>query len=128
MTKRPLVGLALMLGLAAAWAQEPGPLVEAGCVAENACRDDVRVLDIRSRKIDGESRAEYVQAHIPCAVHSDYVQGGWRAKQGDVPGVLSSVAELEGLIGRLGIDASTRVVIAPLGDHAKSMASAARLY
>ena len=58
MMKRPLVGLALMLGLAAAWAQEPGPLVEAGWVAKNACRDDVRVLDIGSRKIDGESRPE----------------------------------------------------------------------
>ena len=58
MTKRPLVGLALMLGLAAAWAQKRGPLVEAGCVAESACRDDVRVLDIGSRKIDGESRPE----------------------------------------------------------------------
>jgi thiosulfate/3-mercaptopyruvate sulfurtransferase len=126
--RRSFVGLALMLGLAAAWAQDPGPLVEADWVANNACRDDVRVLDIRSRKIDGESRPEYLQAHIPCAVHSDYVQDGWRAKQGEVPGVLPSVAELEGLIGRLGIAASTRVVIAPLGEHAKSMASAARLY
>ena len=42
--------------------------------------------------------------------------------------MLPSVTELERLIGGLGIDASTRVVIAPLGEHAKSMASAARLY
>ncbi|MGB5831590.1 MAG: rhodanese-like domain-containing protein, partial [Thiohalocapsa sp.] len=45
-----------------------------------------------------------------------------------VPGMLPSVQKLEVLIGGLGIDNDTRVVIAPLGADSKSMAAAARVY
>jgi thiosulfate/3-mercaptopyruvate sulfurtransferase len=86
------------------------------------------VLDIRSQKIDGESQGEYMQGHIPCAVHSDYVKAGWRAKADGVPGMLPAEDPLERLIGGLGIDQATQVVIAPLGQDAKSVAAAARVY
>ncbi|MFZ0788146.1 MAG: sulfurtransferase [Chromatiaceae bacterium] len=103
-------------------------MVDAEWVAENSCRDDVRVLDIRSEKIDGESQTEYAQGHIPCAVHSDYVKAGWRTKADGVPGMLPTIDQLERLIGGLGIDQTTQVVIAPLAQDAKSVAAAARVY
>ena len=123
-----ITGSFLALWLVSAWGMGPGPLVDAEWVAQNGCRDDVRVLDIRSEKIDGESREAYLQGHVPCAVHSDYVKAGWRAKADGVPGMLPAADRLERLIGGLGIDEPTQVVIAPLGQDAKSMAAAARVY
>lgn len=121
-------GIFLVLWLGSTWAQTPGPLVDAAWIAENSCLEDVRVLDIRSKKIDGESQSEYAIGHIPCAVHTDYIKGGWRTKEGAVPGMRPPVDELERLIGALGIDRDTLVVVAPLGENAKSMAAATRVY
>lgn len=105
-----------------------GPLVDAAGLQAIACEPGVVVLDVRSEKIDGQSSTDYSQGHVPCAIHSDYVKGGWRAKVNGVPGMLPSVQQLEALIGGLGIDNNTRVVIAPLGANSKSMAGAARVY
>lgn len=105
-----------------------GPLIDAAGLQAIACEPGVVVLDVRSEKIDGQSSADYALGHVPCAIHSDYVKGGWRAKVDGVPGMLPSVQQLEALIGGLGIDNDTRVVIAPLGVDAKSMAGAARVY
>jgi thiosulfate/3-mercaptopyruvate sulfurtransferase len=126
--KRLFTGVLLALGLHPAWAGAPGPLVDAAWVAENSCREDVVVLDIRSEKIDGESREAYERGHIPCAVHSDYTEGGWRTKVAGVPGMLPGVERLEALIGGLGIGNETQVVIAHLGADAKSASSATRVY
>jgi len=117
------------LGLGAVQAGQTGtPLVSADELKAIACTPNVVVLDIRSDKIDGQSRADYERGHVPCAVHSDYIKDGWRAKQAGVPAMLPPVEKLEALIGGLGIDEATRVVIAPLGENAKSMAAAARVY
>jgi len=126
--KKTAAGLSLVFWLGVAWAETPGPLVDAGWVGANSCRDGIVVVDVRSQKIDGESRPEYEKGHIPCAVHTDYVKGGWRTKAGDVPGMLSPVEKLEKLIGGLGIDNETWVVIAPLGKDSKSVSSATRIY
>jgi thiosulfate/3-mercaptopyruvate sulfurtransferase len=128
MMKPLYTGFFLAFWLGSTWAQTPAPLVDANWAAENSCLEDVRVLDIRSEKIDGESRSEFALGHIPCAVHTDYVKAGWRTKQGTVPGMLPPIDALEGLIGALGIDGTTHVVVAPLGENAKSMAAAARVY
>lgn len=104
------------------------PLIDAAGLKPIACEPGVVVLDLRSDKIDGQSRADYVQGHIPCAVFSDYIKDGWRAKVNGVPGMLPPVGKLEALIGGLGIDDETRVVIAPVGADAKSIAGAARVY
>lgn len=126
--KRLLTGVLLAVSLHPAWAEAPDPLVDAAWVVENGCRDDVVVLDIRSKKIDGESREAYERGHIPCAVHSDYVKGGWRTKVDGVPGMVPGVEQLESLIGGLGIGNGTQVVIAHLGADAKSVSSATRVY
>ena len=104
------------------------PLVDANALQAIACGPGVVVLDVRSEKIDGQSSDDYAQGHIPCAIHSDYIKDGWRAKVAGVPGMLPPVQKLEGLIGGLGIDDDTRVVIAPFGADSKSMASATRVY
>ncbi len=104
------------------------PLIDASALQAIACEPGVVVLDVRSDKIDGQSSEDYARGHNPCALHSDYVKAGWRAKVEGVPGMLPSVQALEALIGGLGIDNDTRVVIAPLGENSKSMAGAARVY
>lgn len=105
-----------------------GPLIDASGLQAIACEPGVVVLDVRSEKIDGQSSSDYARGHVPCAIHSDYVKGGWRAKVDGVPGMLPSVQQLEALIGGLSIDNDTQVVIAPLGADSKSMAGAARVY
>jgi thiosulfate/3-mercaptopyruvate sulfurtransferase len=104
------------------------PLMDANTLKGISCEPDIVVLDVRSEKIDGQSSDGFVQGHIPCAIHSDYVKDGWRAKVAGVPAMLPPVEKLEALIGGLGIDSDTRVVIAPLGGDSKSMASATRIY
>jgi thiosulfate/3-mercaptopyruvate sulfurtransferase len=102
--------------------------VDSNVLQAIACGPGVVVLDVRSEKIDGQSNSDYVQGHVPCAIASDYIKDGWRAKVAGVPGMMPPVQKLEALVGGLGIDNDTRVVIAPFGADAKSMASATRVY
>jgi len=118
----------LLFGGSLLAAANPPPLVDSTWVKANGCRPDVMVLDVRSEKIDGQSKEDYLKGHIPCAVHSDYIKAGWRAKQKDVPGMLPPVDKLEELIGGLGIDNDTHVVVVPQGDKGVSMGSATRVY
>lgn len=120
-----VVGLMLMLGAGAVSAATP--LVDVGWIKDHSCDANVRVLDVRSR-IDGGSKATYLEGHIPCAVYSNYVSDGWRAKVDDVPGMLPPVEKLEALIGNLGVDNDTHVIIYPAGDKAADMGSATRIY
>jgi len=85
------------------------------------------VLDIRSA-IDGGGADAYQKAHIPGAVHSDYDKAGWRVTRGGVPFMLPTLAELEKLIGELGIDEDTHVIVVPAGVHYTDFGSAARTY
>lgn len=121
----------LLFWLLPAWAQAGAavaPLVDVAWIKANACNQGVVVLDIRSEKIDGQSVEDYRKGHVPCAVHTDYHTAGWRTKMQGVPGMLSPVDKLEQLIGGLGIDNDTHVVISPRGHNAKSMGAAARVY
>src|SRR3954471_11955900 len=88
---------------------------------------DVLVLDIRSA-IDGGGIEAYQQGHIPGATHSDCDKAGWRVTRGGVPFMLPTLPELEKLIGELGIDEDTHVVVVPAGVHYTDFGSAARTY
>src|SRR3954471_19602380 len=88
---------------------------------------DVFVLDIRSA-IDGGGVEAYQKGHIPGAIHSDYDKAGWRVTRGGVPFMLPTLPELEKLIGELGIDEDTHVVVVPAGVHHTDFGSAARTY
>ncbi len=103
------------------------PLVDVNWIKNNSCNNNVRVLDIRN-PLDGGSKTDYLKGHIPCAVHTDYLKGGWRAKVKDVVGQLSPTPKLEKLIGGLGIDNDTHVVIYHHGKNALDLGSATRVY
>jgi len=108
-------------------AERATPLVTTTWLKEHLKDPDVVVLDIRSA-IDGGGAEAYQKAHIPGAIHSDYDKAGWRVTRGGVPFMLPTLPELEKLIGELGIDEDTHVVLVPAGVHYTDFGSAARTY
>ena len=123
--KKLAIGLSLVLSTGIVGAATP--LVDVDWVKAHSCDANVRVLDVRNG-IDGGSKATYLAGHIPCAVYSNYLSSGWRSKVDDVPGQLSPTDKLEKLIGGLGIDNETHVVVYPAGKKAVDMGSATRTY
>ena len=103
------------------------PLVDVAWIKDHSCDDGVRVLDIRN-PIDGGSRTAYLQGHIPCAVYTDYLKGGWRSEVDGTPGQLSKPDDLAAMIGALGIDNDTHVVVYHHGKSAVDMGSSTRMY
>ena len=122
-----LVSLVALTFAAAARADNVRPLVSTVWLKEHLKDPDVFVLDVRSA-IDGGGVEAYQKGHIPGAIHSDYDKAGWRVTRGGVPFMLPTLAELEKLIGELGIDEDTHVVVVPAGVHFTDFGSAARTY
>ncbi len=60
------------------------------------------MLDIRSA-VDGGGAAAYEAAHVPGAIHTDYVKDGWRATKGMATGLLPERQHLAELFARCGI-------------------------
>jgi thiosulfate/3-mercaptopyruvate sulfurtransferase len=108
-------------------AADAPPLVSVEWLNSHLQDKNLVVLDIRSA-IDGGGAKAYAEAHIPGSVHSDYDKAGWRVTRGTVPFMLPSVAELEKLIGDIGIDETTRVVVVPAGVSFTDFGAAARSY
>jgi thiosulfate/3-mercaptopyruvate sulfurtransferase len=106
---------------------DPGPLVDADWLKANLDAPDLVVLDIRN-DIDGGSYEAYTEAHIPGAIHSDYLEAGWRTERDGVVGMTPDIASLEALIGNLGIENDDHVVIVHGGVNASDFGSAARVY
>jgi thiosulfate/3-mercaptopyruvate sulfurtransferase len=103
------------------------PLVTTTWLKQHLQDPDVLVLDVRSA-IDGGGAEAYQKGHISGAIHSDYDKAGWRVTRGGVPFMLPTLAELEKLIGELGIDEDTHVVVVPAGVHYTDFGAAARTY
>jgi thiosulfate/3-mercaptopyruvate sulfurtransferase len=103
------------------------PLVNVEWLKAHLNDKNVVVLDIRSA-IDGGGAEAYIAAHIPGSVHSDYDKAGWRVTRNDVPFMLPTLAELEKLIGDIGIDEDKHVVVVPAGVSYTDFGSAARTY
>jgi thiosulfate/3-mercaptopyruvate sulfurtransferase len=104
-----------------------GPLVSVEWLNSHRADPDLVVLDIRSA-IDGGGAQAYAAGHIPGSVHSDYDKAGWRVTRNNVPFMVPTVPELEKLIGDLGIDEATHVVVVPAGVNVLDFGSAARTY
>jgi thiosulfate/3-mercaptopyruvate sulfurtransferase len=121
-----LVTLVFVVALPAL-ADEPGPLVDVAWIKANAARDDVVLLDIRN-EIDGGSAEAFAEGHIPGAVYSNYLEAGWRTEIDGVVGQTPGVKQLGRLIGDLGIDNDTMVVVIPAGVSATDFGSASRIY
>jgi thiosulfate/3-mercaptopyruvate sulfurtransferase len=103
------------------------PLVSAQWLNGHLRDANLVVLDIRSA-IDGGGAQAYAAAHIPGSVHSDYDKAGWRVTRNNVPFMVPTTAELEKLIGDLGIDEDSHVVVVPAGVSVLDFGSAARTY
>ncbi|MDB5589922.1 rhodanese-like domain-containing protein [Enterovirga sp.] len=103
------------------------PLVSVGDLASALGQHATLVLDIRSA-VDGGGRAAFEAGHIPGAVHTDYVQDGWRATRGGGAGMLPEPEALSALFGRIGIEPGTHVVVAPAGVSSGDFSAAARVY
>ncbi len=77
--------------------------------------------------IDFQPAQYFQQAHIPGAVNTDYAK--WRSTNTDgLREMRPSDAQLNALIGGLGIDSNSDVVISPVGNGPGDMTAAARIY
>lgn len=102
------------------------PLVDVDWLKGNLGKPGIVVLDLTSGA--GKTRADYEKGHIPGAVFTDYAKDGWRVKIGKVQGMLPPPDKLEKVIGGLGIDNNTHVIIVPFGEKAVDMGAATRIY
>jgi thiosulfate/3-mercaptopyruvate sulfurtransferase len=119
--------LTLALLVAAPAAADAQPLVSVQWLNSHLRDANMVVLDIRS-VIDGGGDKAFTAAHLPGSVHSDYDKAGWRVTRNNLPFMLPTVAELEKLIGELGIDEDSHVVVVPAGVSVLDFGSAARTY
>ena len=78
------------------------PLIAPKALAALFGHPDLVVLDIRSA-VDGGGRAAYDAGHVPGAVHTDYVAGGWRVARDGGAGMLPDADALAALLGGLSI-------------------------
>jgi thiosulfate/3-mercaptopyruvate sulfurtransferase len=126
-----LAAISLVLGgltsPAMAADEKPQPLVSSSWLKARLGDPNIVILDIRSA-IDGGGKEAYLKGHIPGAVHTDYDKAGWRVTRNDIPFMVPTTAELEKVIGELGIDEDSYVVVVPAGVNATDFGSAARVY
>ena len=117
----------LFLVTAATAASAATPLVDTAWLAGKLTNDKLVLIDLRN-KIDGGSYDTYLEGHIPSAIHSDYLQDGWRVGRDDVVGLLPDAAQFEALARKLGVSGDSHVVLIPAGVNATDFGSSARAY
>ena len=126
MKKVTFIGWAMVLGLAVMvkTAFAASPLVDVAWVKEHSCDSNVRVLQTSYVL----SKADYLTGHIPCAVYTNYGKDGWRETLDGVRGMLPSADNLAKVIGGLGIDNDTHVVLYASGDNSSDLGTSTRIY
>ncbi len=96
------------------------PLVDAAWVKANLGKPGIVFVDL-------QGPSGFPRAHLPGAVSTDY--RSWRVRgPNGTPQMMPPVAYLEKLIGALGIDNKTHVVLTPIGQTPGDMAVATRIY
>jgi thiosulfate/3-mercaptopyruvate sulfurtransferase len=108
------------------------PLVVAEWLADRLSKPalgapDLLILDIRS-VVDGGGRQAYEAGHIPGAIHTDYVNDGWRATKGMASGLLPEPAALAELLSRIGLTPRHHAIIVSAGTTVGDFSAAARVY
>lgn len=99
------------------------PLVDVAWLKANHGKPGVTVLDLRPAK------QAYLAGHVPGAIFTDYAKDGWREKNAaGIEGMLPAPEKLATLIGSLGIDNSTLVILVPEGRNAADMGVVTRVY
>lgn len=95
-------------------------LISPELLVEKKIQENTVVLEIQPLNY-------YQQAHIPGAVHTDFEN--WRSTNREgIQQMLPEQTQLARLIGGLGIDNQSKVIIVPIGRGAADMAAAARIY
>ncbi len=120
-----LASFAVLVSAGSALAAEP--LVGADWLADNLSNDNVVVLDLREAAKEGDPDP-YLAGRIPGAIHAPYGASGWRAAMNGVPGMLPPEADLEALLGRLGVEEDDHLVIVSAGQSSSDFGAAARVY
>lgn len=113
--------LALLFTSVSALAQ---PLVDAAWAVANVGKPGVVFLDF-------QSGPDFLKGHIPGAVNSNYGKDGWRQDRArdKVPDMFPEKIEpLVEMIGKLGIDNDTHVVLVPPGNNVTDMGQGTRVY
>jgi thiosulfate/3-mercaptopyruvate sulfurtransferase len=95
------------------------PLVTIDWLQQNKQKANLVLLDLQSNQ-------NYLRFHIPGSINTEY--GDWRTEKTGQPKLLPPVPVMEKLIGSLGIDNNSHVVLISLGASAGDMAVAARVY
>ncbi|HEC90559.1 MAG TPA: sulfurtransferase [Alphaproteobacteria bacterium] len=122
------IALALAMVTAAGAVKAATPLVDVAWVKANLGKPGVVFLDVGG-KLGGKTKADFLRAHVPGAVWTNYLKDGWRYKdKNNTVGQLSPTPKLEKLIGGLGIGNKDHVVIIPVGGKALDVATATRIY
>lgn len=95
------------------------PLIGPSWLHDNRDNPDLVLLDLQDNQ-------NYLRFHIPGSINTNYAQ--WRVeKKGELKN-MPPVPVVEKLIGSLGIDNNSHVVLISLGASAGDMAAAARVY
>ena len=99
------------------------PLVDAAWAKANAGKQGVVFIDL-------QPATDFMRGHIPGAVNTNFAKDGWRAERASdkVPDMLGEPAKLAELIGKLGIDNDTHVVMVPPGANSTDMGMGTRIY
>jgi thiosulfate/3-mercaptopyruvate sulfurtransferase len=95
------------------------PLVSVDWLQQNRDEPNLVLLDLQNNQ-------NYLRFHIPGSVNTEYAQ--WRVEKKGAPKVMPTLPVMEKLIGSLGIDNNSHVVLIPLGASAGDLAVAARVY
>lgn len=122
------LALATLAGaLMAGTAHAAEPLVGPDWLKANLADENIVVLDLREPAEEGAADP-YPAGHIPGAVPAPYAASGWRTTVNNIPGMLPSEAEIEALLGRLGVENDDHVVIVSEGLSSSDFGAAARVY
>jgi thiosulfate/3-mercaptopyruvate sulfurtransferase len=120
--------LSLVMGLlpavAASTAASAQPLVDTTWLRQHLNDKNLVVLDVYVE----DKRVEFAAGHIPGALFTDFIRGGWRAKVGGAGGMLPEIKDIEKVIGSYGIDNQSHVVLVPAGREKSDFNAAARIY
>jgi thiosulfate/3-mercaptopyruvate sulfurtransferase len=114
--------LAFLFGLiGAAFAAEP--LVDAAWAKANAGKPGIVFIDF-------QPPSDFLRGHIAGSVNSNYGKDGWREENANkVPDMLPAKLDvLAAMIGKLGIDNATHVVLVPPGMSSTDMGIGTRVY
>lgn len=114
--------LFLLLSARAATAAEP--LVTVEWLRANLGKPGIAIVDF-------QPPTDYLRAHIPGAVNSNYAKDGWREERASdkVPDMFpEKLDKLLAHIGSLGIDNATHVVLVPIGMSSTDVGVATRVY